>query len=96
MPRVTKPSPGQQYSHALHLFTWNMEGYYHTASGVIVGSTPGTANYYAGPAIGYGTYQDQNVFHPGGNRRCFTRPRYQKGGTAWYTDGSIISDFYST
>ena len=95
MPRVTKPANQGSQSKNDKTFVWNMEGYYHTSSAVIVGSAPGIANYYPGVEKASGTYQDANVNHPGGNLTCYTRPKYKKGGAAWYTDGSIITSFTS-
>jgi len=96
MPIVTTPPNGQPYPASQHTFIWNMQGVYHTSSKVIVGSSPGTDNYYAGSPKNPGTYRDDYVTHPGGNRLCYTRVKYQKGGTTWYTDGSTITTFTST
>ncbi len=96
MPIVTKPANGTPQSAQDRTFNWDMQGVYHTASAVIVGSFPGGQNYYPGSAKPAGTYTDLNVSHPGGNKLCWTRVKYQKGTTAWYTDGSTITSFTST
>lgn len=96
MPVVTRPANGASQPKADKTFNWNMQGVYHTASLVIVGASPGAQNCYPGSSKSPGTYTDNNVSHPGGNHGCFTRVKYQKGGAAWYTDGSTITTFTSS
>ena len=94
MPKVTNPAPGANKSDST--FEWDMEGVNHISSKVIVGSTEGSDNIYAGTAFSKGTTKDNNVVHPRNGQTCFTRVKFKKQfSSTWWTTNSLISDFTS-
>ena len=92
---VTNPANGAQKGDGT--FDWNMTGVFYIKSKVIVGYSPGVDDIYTGGnGFNKPICRDTNVHHPGGNTLCYARPKYQKGGTAWYTVNSTITSFTST
>ena len=97
MPYAIVTIPANGTSTGSHIFTWKLVDISHTSSKVIVGSSPGSSNLYAGTEImGVVQHSDNGVSHPGGNTLCYTRPKYRKiqNGT-WYTTYSNITSFTS-
>jgi hypothetical protein len=98
MPVVTKPGPGQQQHKNDKVFQWNMQGVFYITSKVTVGHPPPLVeNVYPGSPKNAPVVEDRLVNHPGGNKWCNTRVKYQKQpGGGWFTDGSPVSNFQST
>lgn len=102
MPYTKVIVPANGSSTGSHTFTWDIIDILHYSSKVIVGSSPGSDNFYAGiEVIGVvraTRHTKDQVSHPGGNTLCYTRPKYRKSqsNTTWYTTWSNITSFTST
>ena len=95
---VTKPKDKGTQSKVDLVFRWDLQGAAHISSKVIVGSSAGAEDYYIGTEKSSGTYTDDKVVgQPGGNKTCYTRPKYRKVANGpWYTTLSLTTSFVST
>jgi hypothetical protein len=95
MPIVTNPADRAPKNDGT--FDWRMDGVFYISSKVIVGYTAGSDDIYPGKELTKPNCHDTGVHHPGGNRLCYTRPKYRKiQGGPWYTLNSTITTFTST
>lgn len=95
MLQVTNPDNGASKSDST--FEWSMDGTDFVSSLVIIGSTPGSDDVYAGTEIQkeHGT-TDNHVTHPRDNGIYYTRVKFRvtPGGT-WHTTNSAVTHFIS-
>jgi hypothetical protein len=97
LPRITQPAQGATHNHTIaaqKVFKWDpgtvTPGYWR----VKVGATPGSWNYYTGPAIAEPNHQDSGVMlnpKPLNGKTCYTFVEWGQDGINFPNQGDITS-----